>query len=584
MSPHGRDSAIPEKADRLILGRIATLAGGAGPGWAEGLAIRAGRVVAVGSASELEALRGPRTAVWELGASRVVLPGIVDAHLHLASAALAARQPDLGACRSHAEVLAVLRTVHGQLRHAGDREGWLLGHGWSLDQLGRWPRAAELDAAAPGRPVALWAHDHHSRWVSGAALAAAGITDATPDPSGGRIGRDPTGAPDGMLYEGAATLVDRAIPDPDPARLAADLDAYATALARLGVVGAHDPGEVVADPRMLRGPTFYRALAAAGRLTLRVVACIRDDQLEAAIAAGVRTGRGVTAVPSDAGVPRPTGDGSSDARRERYRDGWLKLFADGALGSRSAALLAPYEPGDPGGSPVGGPTGMLLRSRDALADAAERAARAGIAVQIHGIGDAAVRVDLDVLSVLPRVGTAHHRVEHAQLVDAADIARFGATGIVASVQPCHLIGDAVAARAAWGDRTAGAFPLRSLLGSGALLAFGTDAPVEPPDPWPGIAAAVNRSAGRWPADLPPFHPEQAIDLWSAIRAATRGPAASLGVADEGHLGPGARADLVVVDAATVDEPPVPGGALEHCRPVATLIDGDIAWRDPGFDA
>jgi predicted amidohydrolase YtcJ len=315
-----------------------------------------------------------------------------------------------------------------------------------------------------------------------------------------------------------------------------------------------------------------------------VVASIRDEQLDAAIAAGVRTGRGVTASVSDAERLRPTREVSSDARRDRYRDGWLKLFADGALGSRSAALLTPYEPGDPGGPPVGGPTGMLLRSRVALAAAAERAARAGIAVQIHGIGDAAVRVDLDVLAALPRVGAAHHRVEHAQLVDAADIARFAAADIVASMQPCHLIGDAVAARAAWGPRTVGAFPLRSLLEAGAVLAFGTDAPVEPPDPWPGIAAAVTRSAGRWPADQPPFHPEQAIDLWAAIRAATRGPAASLGVADEGHLGQGARADLVVVDGATVDEPPVPGGALEHCRPAVTLLDGDIVWADPGFDA
>jgi predicted amidohydrolase YtcJ len=150
---------------------------------------------------------------------------------------------------------------------------------------------------------------------------------------------------------------------------------------------------------------------------------------------------------------------------------------------------------------------------------------------------------------------------------------------VASVQPCHLVGDAVAARAAWGARTAGAFPLRSLLDAGALLAFGTDAPVEPPDPWPGIAAAVTRASGTWPADQPPFHAEQGIDTWEAIRAATRGPA--LGIDDEGQLQPGARADLIVVDAAVVDSPL--DGALERCRPLATLLDGAVEWRDPRFD-
>lgn len=565
-------------ADRLILGRVATLAGSAGPGWVDGIAIRDGRVIRVGGASALEPLRGPRTEVWRLGSDRVALPGIVDAHLHLASAALGARQPDLGGCRSRSEVLAVVRAAHERLAGTGDTDGWLLGHGWSLDQLGAWPRAADLDAVAPGRPVALWSHDHHSRWVSGVALAAAGITAATRHPAGGRIGRDASGEPDGMLYEGAVTLVDRAIPAPDAARLEADLAAYAADLARLGVVGAHDPGEVVADPAMERGPACYRALAAAGRLPLRVVACVREEQLDAAIAAGVRTGRGVTPTAGAAASHPHAGPVAA-----RYRDGWLKLFADGALGSRSAALLAPYEAGDPGGAPVGGPTGMLLRSPEALADAAGRAASAGIAVQIHGIGDAAVRLDLDVLSRLPRVGTTHHRVEHAQLVDPADIGRFAAAGIVASVQPCHLVGDAVAARAAWGARTAGAFPLRSLLDAGTLLAFGTDAPVEPPDPWPGIAAAVTRGSGTWPADQPPFHPEQGITVWEAIRAATRGPAASLSIDDEGHLQTGARADLIVVDAAVVDSPPVPGGALERCRPLATLLDGAVAWRDPRFD-
>jgi predicted amidohydrolase YtcJ len=561
--------------DLVILGRISTLAGNSGFGWAGGLAIRDGRVIATGDAATVAALAGPRTERWQLGPDRVAVPGIVDAHLHLASAALSARQLDLSPCPDRMAVLDAIGTVHRRMWEDGDPDGWLLGHGWALDRMDGWPAARDLDAAAPGRPVALWSHDHHSRWVSSIALRAAAIAPATPDPSGGRIGRAPSGDPDGMLFEDAATLVDRAIPEPDAAGLAAALAAYAVELARLGVVGAHDPGEVVPEPPMRRGPAFYRALAREGRLPLRVAAGVREEQLPAALAAGVRSGRGVA----------PGSDGPEPARlAARYRDGWLKLFADGALGSRSAALLAPYEADDPAGRPVGGPSGMLLRTREALSATAMAAATAGIAVQVHGIGDAAVRMVLNVLEELPRVGSVRHRVEHAQLVDTADLGRFARLGVVASVQPCHLVSDATAAVAAWGPRTASCFPLAGLARAGAGLAFGTDAPVESPDPWPGIAAAVTRASGRWPVGQAPFHPEQAIPLWRALRAASRDAAASLGVTDEGHLEPGACADLVVVDAAVVDEPPRPGGALERCRPLATLLDGRTAWRDPGFDA
>ncbi|MFN8621877.1 MAG: amidohydrolase [Chloroflexota bacterium] len=568
-------SAAP---DRVILGRVATLDGATGWGWAGGIAIRDGRVVAAGDEATIAALAGPGTTTWRLGPDRVVLPGIVDAHLHLTGAALAAQQLDLSGITGRVATLRAIGEAHERLRAAGDRgEGWLLGHGWSVDRMAGWPTAADLEAIAPGRPIALWAHDHHGRWVSPRALRAAGIGPDTPDPTGGRIGRGPGGAPDGRLVETAASLVDRAIPEAGPGEVARALEAYAHQLARLGVVGVHDPGALVPDPALRGGPILYRRLAETGALPLRVVACVRGEQVPAAIAAGFRTGGAVHAEAGAAATPA--------ARRvaERYRDGWLKLFSDGALGSRSAALLAPYEADDPAGAPPAGPRGLLLQDPERLAATARRAADAGIAVQIHAIGDAAVRLVLDVLGDLPRVGAAHHRVEHAQLVDPADIARFAALGVVASVQPCHLLSDAVAARGAWGERSANAFPLAALAAAGAQLAFGTDAPVEPPDPWPGIAAAVTRAGGAWPANQAAFHPEQAIPLVGAIRAATLAPPRSLGVTDEGHLAPSARADLIVVAAAAIDEPPRPGGALEACRPFATLIDGEPAWQDPAFD-
>ncbi len=359
------------------------------------------------------------------------------------------------------------------------------------------------------------------------------------------------------------------------ARLEAALAEYAARLAAFGVVAAQDPGELGDDAQLRWGPTFYRRLATAGRLPLRVASSIRPEQLEAAVARGFRSGERVAAASAD--------DPAASQVAARYRGGWLKLFADGALGSRSAALLAPYEVEDDWRRPVGGPAGMLLEPAQVLGELAGRASAAGIAVQIHGIGDAAVRTALDILATLPSVsGDVRHRVEHAQLIDPTDIGRFGASGIVASVQPCHLAGDAPMARAAWGARTAWTFPLRSLSDRGAILAFGTDAPVESADPWPGIALAVSRAASPWVDSDGPFHPDQAIDLAQAIRGACLGPASSAGEMDRGRLVAGCRADLIVVDAAALDEPVRSSGALTVARPSATLFDGEIVHRAEGF--
>ncbi len=453
--------------DLIVSGRIATLAGSTGFGWAEGLAVSGGRVVAVGTQDDLDALAGRATVRWRLRPGLVVTPSLTDAHLHLALAALAAGQPDLNGL-DLAGVAAAVSAAHHRLLGLGDATGWLLGHGWSFDLLGGRPDAGLLDEAAPGRPVALWAHDHHSRWLSSAAITLAGIAGLM-DPPSGRIERDQHGAPTGIMVEHAAGLVDGSIPVPSAAAVEEAITSYAHDLARLGVTSVHDPGGVAPDPELRSGPTLYRALAGAGRLPLRVMACIREEQLERAIEAGFRTGRG-----------------EEEPVTGRYRDGWLKLFSDGALGSRTAALLEPYESDDPAGPPPGGLTGMPLRDGAQLAALAHRAAEAGIASQIHAIGDGAVRTVLDVLDGLPTVAGAWHRVEHAQLVHPSDQGRFAARGVAASVQPCHLLSDAPAIVAAWGGRSRYAFPLAHLDRAGTLLPFGTDAPVEPADP--GVAS------------------------------------------------------------------------------------------------
>jgi len=566
-------------AELVITGRIATLSGDDGFGWQRGIAMADGRVIAVGDAADLEPLVGPGTTRWRLTDDMLVVPGITDAHLHLMSLVLAERHVDLTGANLD-EALERIGARHREMAAAGDPDGWLLGHGWSLHSFGRWPDAALLESVAPNRPVALYAHDHHTRWVSRRALELAGVDPAFVDPDGGLIRRDADGTPTGILHEVASVLVDPAIPNPSPDELAAGLERVSATLHRLGLTGCHDPGELTSDADIERGPVFYRAIAASGRLPLRVHSSVRAPQLERATELGLSSGQGIE--------PEPGLDERSARRAERYRMGWLKLFADGSLGSRSAALLAPYT--DAGvNPPTGGPTGMVLTDAAELAELLGRAAKAGISGQVHAIGDAAVRTALDVFDASSAVAQRANqpsplmpRIEHAQLIDPADMPRFGALGIAASVQPVHLRSDADPARAAWGARTANTFPLRALIDGGALIPIGTDAPVEPPDPWPGLAVAVARRD--------PFHPDDqqtgahhAITLARALRAACLDPALVAGAEQElGRLMPGYRADLIVVSASAWREPFEPA-EFASIRPLATLLDGEVVHRSGEFD-
>jgi predicted amidohydrolase YtcJ len=257
--------------------------------------------------------------------------------------------------------------------------------------------------------------------------------------------------------------------------------------------------------------------------------------------------------------------------------GWLKTFADGSLGSRTAALLEPLAPlpGEP--LPPNDGYGVWVTEPGELQALALRAAAAGITSQIHGIGDAAVRAALDALA--PTVGRTAlmPRVEHTQLVAEADIDRFASLGIAASMQPVHVRSDAAAARRLWGERaeTRG-YAMGRLLRAGAVVCAGTDAPVEPVDPWPGVACAVTRSAPSWPDGMAAFGPEGALTLWESIRSWCLAPAVTAGERDRGRLVAGSRADIVVLPAAAVTEPVERGGALWHARPRMVLMDGEVA--------
>jgi predicted amidohydrolase YtcJ len=330
--------------------------------------------------------------------------------------------------------------------------------------------------------------------------------------------------------------------------------AYARGLLAQGIVAVHDPGDLLADADLAGGFGAAIALADRGDLPIRVHCSVREPALATAVERGLRTGAPLGA----------TADG-------RVRMGWLKLFADGALGSRTAHLLEPYEG-------TAGDRGIAVTPPAHLAALAGRATQAGIVPQIHAIGDAALRSALAALEpIVPRSGPMA-RIEHVQLADPADLRRMARARIAASIQPIHLRSDAGKARAAWGARAEErGFLLRSVFDAGATVAFGTDAPVEPPDPWPGIAMAITRTAPGWP-NARPFGPEQAISIAEGLRGATVGPALVADEPDRGRLTPGHRADFAAIPAAALREPVEPGGALWSARPEFVATDGRVVFE------
>ena len=484
---------------------------------------------------------------------------MTDSHLHLAEAAIAAGAVQLAGAPSLEDGLRRIRDAN--LRAAPG--AWLTGNGWSADAWGGWPTAVDLERAAPGRRIALWAHDHHALWASSAALAEGGVRAGLPDPPGGVIRRGSDGLPTGILHEAATVLVSRQVPAPTAAELEVALPAFCRDLVALGVIAVHDPGSLRPDPLLAGAHVAYASLAAAGRLPVRVHASIRAEALDRAIERGWRSG-----------------DALNDDPDSPARVGWLKLFADGSLGSRTARMLAPFEPAAGGSSADAADLGLWVTEPGQLRALTRRAAAGGLATQIHGIGDAAVRAALDAFDPAERRALpVRARIEHAQIVDPADLARFGQLGVVASVQPVHLRSDADLARRTWGVRAEGSsYAWRSLLDGGAVLAFGTDAPVEPIDPWPGLAMAITRRSPDWPAGTRPFGADQALSLDEALRGACLGPAYAEGSSDRGRLTAGQRADLVVVPAAGFSAPIEPGGPLATTRPRLVLVEGKVAFE------
>lgn len=498
-----------------------------------------GRVTALGTLEAMRSLAAPDTAEVRLPGA-VVMPGFHDAHIHTGNLAREINAPDLRGCVSLDEALDRLRAY--QVSHPGD--GWVIGGRWDRNAwAGRpLPTRHHLDAIFGDRPVSLPSIDGHSAWANTAGLTAAGITAATPDPVGGRIEREPgTTEPAGLVFERAE----------DPIRTLSEA-AIAETL--------HEALALAHDELLARGITHvtnfegrdvraaYERLRSSGRLKLRAHLGLAMDDLDDAIAAGMRTGDG----------------------DEWITTGPVKLFSDGALGSHTAHLHVDFE-GDPGNH------GIEVVPFADLSDLTERAVAAGIAVATHAIGDRANTLVLDAYERVHERARQHGltlRVEHAQHLRWSDVERLARLGVVASMQPIHCTSDYPLSIELLGARDIGHYPWRALMDAGAAVAFGSDAPVEPADPLFGVHAAVTRtrrdgspSGGR--------EPEQRVSVLEALQSFTRTPARAAGLGDEaGRLAPGSLADFIALDQ---DPFAIDPDSIWRIRVEATAVAGEIVF-------
>jgi predicted amidohydrolase YtcJ len=519
--------------------------------YAEALALRGGEIVAVGGEAEILALAGPKTRLHDLGGAWA-MPAWTDAHIHWELTAKARQAVDLSPLESLAAAQAKLK-ARMPLLGAGE---WLVGMGWAQDSWGdhgrQFPDKSHLDSLTGPRPAYLMAKSAHAAWVNSAALALAGITAQTPDPEGGRIGRGPDGEPDGILYEAPAmALVRQHMPRTSPERLADWMADLQTEAWSYGIGAIHDfdnPSCMVA----------LQLLREQGRLGLRVVKQINDPFIEHAHELGLRAHFG----------------------DEWLRIGALKLFADGALGPRTAAMLAPYE-GEPDN------TGVWVTAPAQMQALISRASRLGLPSTVHAIGDAAVRAVLDIFAAVRAEEAAagiapaarRHRIEHVQVIHPDDRARLGQLGLIASMQAIHAASDWQMADRWWGERSRWGYAWRTQLESGARLAFGSDAPIDHFDPRQGLFAALTRRdmrgepRGGW-------YPQEAISLTEALAAYTSGPAYAAGLEHRaGRLAEGYLADVVVLGR---DPFQIPAEDLLSLPIVGTMVGG--TWRWGAFDS
>ena len=518
--------------------------------WAGAVAVRRGRIVYVGPDSVPPELIGPGTAVVDLHGG-MLLPAFEDAHVHLIDGGLELGDCNLSEAENAAAVVAAIRGCAG----AHPQEAWVRGSGWQLPYFpdGN-PRKELLDTLVPDRPAFLWAADGHSAWANSRALAKAGITRDTPDPADGRIERDPrTREPTGTLRESAAELVDRVLPPRTDAELAAGMDRAQRLALSLGITTIFDAD--AGEPE-LRG---YTAADRAGRLNLRVVAAM-------------------------------AGSGSGDSMLARLRD-WrtrfttpnvhpvaVKLYQDGVIEARTAAMLAPYLDRQ-------GDAGRPIRDQPTLNAVTRALDREGYQIHVHAIGDRAIRMTLDALEQVATVNGPRDRrpgIAHLELIDPADIPRFRRLGVVANFQARWANGDEYLTKmtepALGPTRNRWLYPMASVARTGAVLAGGSDWSVSSLDPLEAIEVGVTH---REPGDTatPPWNPAERVDLPTMLAMYTINAAWAMHQEREiGSIEVGKAADLVVLDRDLFALPP---SRIHEAKVVRTLKEGRTVYQRDG---
>ncbi|MES2096989.1 MAG: amidohydrolase [Pseudomonadota bacterium] len=444
---------------------------------------------------------------------RTLLPGFIDAHGHVLDLGFRALELDLSDTKSLDEAKAKIAAYVA----ANPDKKWIIGGGWNQEKwkLGRFPTAADLDSVVGDRPVWLGRADGHAAWANTAAIKAAGVTGKTATPAGGRIEKIGV-EPSGVFVDSAMGLIEKAVPQPLPKERDLALVKAQEILLAFGITATADMGTSMDDW------LAYRRLGDRGALQVRIMS----------YAAGVDT------------AIRVGGSGPTQwLYGDKLRMGGVKLYADGALGSRGAWLLKPYKDAP-------GQSGAGFMSDDVLQNLMSRASMDGFQVAVHAIGDRANRQVLDAIEAMSATykGDRRWRIEHAQIVDPADLPRFASLKVIASMQPTHATSDMKMAEARLGsDRLTGAYAWATMLRNGVPLAFGSDYPVESPDPWAGWAAAFTRQD----ATGDPFggwRPEERVTREQAWWAFTQG-AAYAGFAEQkfGRLAVGQAADFIIVD-------------------------------------
>jgi len=507
--------------------------------WASALLIDRERILAVG---ETETLRAEfASALAQDMRGQVIMPGLTDAHLHLQNYALSLQKVD---CET-ATLEECLRRIKERTESAQTGE-WVLGHGWNQNDWGSWPSKADLDRIAPENPVYLTAKSLHAGWANSAALKLANITSNTPHPTNGQIQHNESGQPTGILLEEAMALIEALVPEPPVEAIAAAIEQAQPSLWRLGITGVHD-----FDKRACF--MSLQQLQANGKLKLRVNKSIPLEDLTHAAELGLRTGFG----------------------NDTLWIGPVKAFMDGALGPQTAAMIQPFETDAAN-------TGILNMDAEELFEHGRQAVESGLSLAVHAIGDRANHEALDAFEQLRRferdrgLPRLRHRIEHVQLLHPDDLGRLSELEVVASMQPIHATSDLLMADKYWGARAEHAYAWKTQLERGARLAFGSDAPVESPNPFWGLHAAVTRQRGDGSPGPEGWFPEQRLSMQEAVAGFTTGAAYTAGMEHKvGKIASNYLADLITLEQDPFN---IPFSDVRDLEPQATMLGGEWIFQ------